>query len=226
VPAPPPIAAFFDVLTDNFDAFASGFWVTVQIVAISFVIAMAVGTLVAALRVAPNPWLQRVGGLYVEAFRNVPLLVLLFISFPGLRRAGVEISAFTAGVASLGLYTAAYVGEVLRSGVFSVSQGQIEASLSLGFNYADTLRRIVLPQAFRTVISPLGSLIIAMIKNSAIIGGSILALDDLLKTGRIIASRSFEVVPAFVWAAAGYLILTGLATVAIRVLEDRYAVRR
>jgi His/Glu/Gln/Arg/opine family amino acid ABC transporter permease subunit len=225
VPAAPPIA-FFDVLTENFDAYASGFWVTVQIVAVSFVIAMAVGTLVAAFRVAPNPWLQRLGAIYVEAFRNIPLLVLLFITFPGLRRAGVEISAFTAGVASLGLYTAAYVGEVLRSGVFSVSKGQIEASLSLGFNYSQTLRRIVLPQAFRTVISPLGSLIIAMIKNSAIIGGSILALDDLLKTGRIIASRTFEVVPAFIWAAAGYLILTGLATVAIRILEDRYAVQR
>ena len=119
MPAAPPIA-FFDILTDNFDAFTSGFWVTVKIVAISFVIAMAVGTLVAAFRVAPNPWLQRLGGLYVEAFRNVPLLVLLFISFPGLRRAGIEISAFVAGVASLGLYTAAYVAEALRSGVFSV----------------------------------------------------------------------------------------------------------
>jgi His/Glu/Gln/Arg/opine family amino acid ABC transporter permease subunit len=225
VPTHQPIA-FVDVLTDNFDAFASGFWVTVQIVAISFVIAMTVGTLIAAFRVAPNPWLQRAGGLYVEFFRNVPLLVLLFISFPGLRRSGVEISAFVAGVVSLGLYTGAYVAEALRSGVFSVSQGQIEASLSLGFTYPQTLRRIVLPQAFRTVISPLGSLIIAMIKNSAILGGSILALDDLLKTGRIIQSRTFETIPSFVWAAAGYLILTGLATVAIRRLETRYAVRR
>jgi His/Glu/Gln/Arg/opine family amino acid ABC transporter permease subunit len=187
---------------------------------------MTVGTLVAALRVAPNAWLNRAGAVYVEFFRNIPLLVLLFITFPGFRRAGIEISAFVAGTASLGLYTAAYVAEALRSGVFSVHKGQIEASLSLGFSYSGTLRRIVLPQAFRTVISPIGSLIIAMIKNSAIIGGSILALDDLLKTGRIIASRTFEVVPAFVWAAAGYLILTGLATVAIRYLEDRYAVRR
>ena len=152
--------------------------------------------------------------------------MLLFISYPGLRRAGVEISAMVAGVASLGLYTAAYVAEAIRSGVFSVSKGQIEASLSLGLSYSQTLRRIVLPQAFRTVISPLGSLIIAMIKNSAILGGSILALDDLLKTGRVIASRTFEVIPAFVWAASGYLILTGLATLAIRHLETRYAVRR
>jgi His/Glu/Gln/Arg/opine family amino acid ABC transporter permease subunit len=218
--------AFVDTLTDNLDAFVEGFGTTVQIVVVSFVVAMAVGTLVAAFRVAPNPWLQRAGGIYVETFRNVPLLVLIFISYPGLRRAGVDISAYVAGVASLGLYTAAYVAEVLRSGVFRVSTGQIEASLSLGFSYPQTLRRIVLPQAFRTVISPLGSLIIAMIKNSAILGGSILALDDLLKTGRLIQARTFETIPAFVWAAAGYLILTGLATLAIRVLETRYAVRR
>ena len=218
--------AFVDILTENFDAFATGFGTTVRIVVLSFVIAMVVGTFVAALRVAPSKWLQRAGAMYVELFRNIPLLVLLFISFPGLRRAGVEITAIVAGVASLGLYTAAYVAEALRSGVFSVSKGQIEASLSLGFTYPQTLRRIVLPQAFRTVISPLGSLIIAMIKNSAILGGSILALDDLLKAGRVIQSRTFETVPSFVWAASGYLILTGLATVAIRMLETRYAVRR
>jgi His/Glu/Gln/Arg/opine family amino acid ABC transporter permease subunit len=218
--------AFVDTLTENFDEFLRGFGVTVQIVVVSFVIAMVVGTLVAAFRVAPTPWLQRLGGVYVECFRNIPLLVLIFIAYPGLRRAGVEISAFAAGVASLGLYTAAYVAEAIRSGVFSVHKGQIEASLSLGFSYPETLRRIVLPQAFRSVISPLGSLIIAMIKNSAIIGGSILALDDLLKTGRVIASRTFDVVPAFVWAASGYLILTGLTTLAIRRLESRYAVRR
>jgi glutamate transport system permease protein len=218
--------AFVDTLTENFDAFVEGFGTTVEIVVVSFVIAMAVGTLVAAFRVAPNPWLQRIGGIYVETFRNVPLLVLIFISFPGLRRAGVDISAYVAGVASLGLYTAAYVAEVLRSGVFSVSAGQIEASLSLGFTYPQTLRRVVLPQAFRTVISPLGSLIIAMIKNSAILGGSILALDDLLKTARVLQARTFETLPAFVWAGVGYLILTGLATLAIRRLETRYAVRR
>ena len=102
---------------------------------ISFVIAMVVGTLVAALRIAPNKWLRASAGIYVEVFRNVPLLVLLFISYAGLRRAGVDIGPWVAGIASLGLYTAAYVAEALRSGVFSVGKGQIEASLSLGFTY-------------------------------------------------------------------------------------------
>ena len=214
------------VLTDNLDEWLAGFWVTLRIVVIAFAIAMVVGTLVAALRIAPSKGLQRLGGVYVETFRNVPLLVLLFISFAGLRRAGVEIGPWTAGIASLGLYTAAYVAEALRSGVFSVSKGQIEAALSLGFTYRQTLRRIVFPQAFRTVISPLGSLIIAMIKNSAIIGVSLLALDDLLKTARVISSRGFQTDESFFWAAVGYLTLTGLATLAVRVLEKRYAIRR
>jgi aspartate/glutamate/glutamine transport system permease protein len=218
--------AFVDTLTENFDEFLRGFGTTVELVVVSFVIAMTVGTLIAAFRVAPNPWLQRIGGIYVECFRNIPLLVLIFISYPGLRRAGVDISAFVAGVASLGLYTAAYVAEAIRSGVFSVHKGQIEASLSLGFTYGETLRRIVLPQAFRTVISPLGSLTIAMIKNSAIIGVSLLALPDLLKQARIVQSRTFETDEAFFWAAVGYLLLTGLVTLVIRNLERRFAIRR
>ena len=220
------MSEFWEVLRDFHPELISGFWVTIRIVAISFALAMVVGTLIAALRVFPNRWVQRLGGVYVETFRNVPLLVLLFISFAGMRRAGVPVGAWVAGTASLGLYTAAYVAEALRSGVFSVSRGQIEASLSLGFTHAQTLRRIVLPQAFRTVISPLGSLIIAMIKNSAIIGVSLLALPDLLKEARIAQSRTFQTTETFFWAAVGYLLLTATATVAVRVLERRFAIRR
>ena len=218
--------ALIDTLTDHWSEFSSGFWVTVRLIVFSFGLAMVIGTFVAALRIAPNKWLQRLGGLYVEIFRNIPLLVLLFISYAGLRRAGVDINAWVAGIGSLGLYTAAYVAEALRSGVFSVGKGQIEASLTLGFSYAETLRRIVLPQAFRTVISPLGSLTIAMIKNSAIIGVSLLALPDLLKQARIVQSRTFQTDETFFWAAVGYLILTGAVTLVIRNLERRYAIHR
>jgi His/Glu/Gln/Arg/opine family amino acid ABC transporter permease subunit len=190
---------------------------------------MVVGTVVAAFRVAPNKWLQRAGALYVEFFRNIPLLVLLILLFYGLRDKngpGIPITGWIAGMLGLGLYTAAYIAEAIRSGVFSVSKGQIEASLSLGFTYADTMRRIILPQAFRTVISPIGSLIIAMIKNSAIIGAAVAIEADILKTGRIIQSRTFQTLETFIWAGVGYLILTGLVTVAIRVLENRYAIKR
>ena len=214
-----------EVLTEHLDEFGGGLWVTFRLVAASFAIALVVGTFVAALRIAPSPWLRRLGGIYVETFRNIPLLVLLTLSYAGLRRAGVPIGVWTAGIASLGLYTAAYVAEVLRSGVFAVSKGQIEASLSLGFSYAETLRRIVLPQAFRTVISPLGSITIAMIKNSAIVGASIIALSDLLKNARIVQAQTFQE-EAFFWAAVGYLLLTGTATIAFRQLERRLAITR
>ncbi len=220
------MAELWEVLTEHFSEFSTGFWVTVRLVAVSFAIAMSVGTVVAALRIAPAKPLNWIGGVFVEVFRNTPLLVLLFISYAGLRRAGLPVDAWVAGTASLGLYTAAYVAEALRSGVFAVGKGQIEASLSLGLDYRRTVRHIILPQAFRTVIPHLGSLTIAMIKNSAIIGVSLLALPDLLHQARLVNSRTFATHETFFWAATGYLILTLLATLAVRRLEARFAIRR
>jgi His/Glu/Gln/Arg/opine family amino acid ABC transporter permease subunit len=199
--------------------------VTVRVVAVAFVIAMIVGTVVAALRVSPSRALQRIGGLYVETFRNIPLLVLLLILFIGVRRAGLDVSPWLAGPLGLGLYTAAYIAEALRSGVFAVGKGQIEAALSLGLTYPRTMRRIVLPQAFRTVIPALGSLIIAMVKNSAVIGASILALPDLLKEADIVQSENAKT-ETYIWAAVGYLTITITITLIFRWLESRYAVRR
>jgi aspartate/glutamate/glutamine transport system permease protein len=220
------VTELWEVLTEHFPELSSGFWVTVRLVAISFMIAMVVGTVVAALRIAPLKALNWVGAVFVEVFRNTPLLVLLFIAFAGLRRAGLAIDAWVAGTASLGLYTAAYVAEALRSGVFAVGRGQIDASLSLGLDYPRTMRYIILPQAFRTVIPHLGSLTIAMIKNSAIIGVSLLALPDLLHQARLVNSRTFQTDEVFFWAAVGYLLLTLLATLAVRRLEARYAIHR
>ena len=215
-----------EVLTDNAGEFGRGLWVTVRLVGASFLIALVVGTFVAGLRISDAAWLRRLGGIYVETFRNIPLLVLLTIAFAGLRRAGLPIGQWEAGIAALGLYTAAYVAEVLRSGVFAVGRGQVEAALSLGFSHRQALRRIVLPQAFRSVIPPLGSITIAMIKNSAIVGASIIALDDVLKTARIVHSQTFKPEESFFWAAVGYLLLTAAATVAFRMLERRFVITR
>ena len=216
----------WEVFANNLPEFSSAFFVTIRLVAQSFVVATVVGVLIAAFRVAPSKWLQRIGGIYVEIFRNTPLLVLCIIFFAGLRRAGLPIDGWTAGTAALGLYTAAYVAEAIRSGVFAVGKGQIDASLSLGFTYGETLRKIVLPQAVRTVIPPIGNLLIAMIKNSAIVGGSLIALPDLLKTARVIQNRNALTNETFFWGAVGYLLLTVTATVVVRKLETRLAIKR
>ena len=220
------MSGLWEVLIRHFPEFRSGFLVTVQLVAVSFVIAVGVGLVIGAFRVAPVRWVRLLGGLYVEFFRNIPLLVLLYIFYLGLRRAGVEIGPWVAGTASLGLYTAAYVAETVRSGVFAVGKGQIEAGLSLGFPYRKVLSQIVIPQAVRSVIPPLGSLVIAMIKNSAIIGVALGLADDLLKQARLINSRTFQTNEVFFWAAVGYLMLTVTATFAVRILERRLIVRR
>jgi aspartate/glutamate/glutamine transport system permease protein len=220
------MSELWEVLVQHFPEFRSGFWVTVRLVVVSFTIALGVGLFVGALRVAPARWVRVVGAVYVEFFRNIPLLVLLFIAYLGLRRAGIPVSGWVAGIASLGLYTGAYVAETIRSGMFAVGRGQIEAGLSLGFPYRRVLSQIVIPQAVRTVIPPLGNLLIAMIKNSAIIGAALALADDLLKRARLINSRTFQTNEVFFWAAVGYLLLTVTATFAVRVLERRLVVRR
>ena len=216
----------WEVLTEHLPEFSSGLWVTFRLVAFAFVIAMVVGTLVAALRIAPVKWLNRIGGIYVETFRNIPLLVLLIIAFSGFPRAGVAVSQWVAGISCLGLYTAAYIAEALRSGVFSVGKGQVEAALSLGLSYPKTMRRIILPQAFRTVIPALGSLVIAMIKNSAIVGGSLVALPDLLKQTREVQADTAQPDEVYFWGAVGFLILTLTATLVFRYLESRFSIKR
>jgi His/Glu/Gln/Arg/opine family amino acid ABC transporter permease subunit len=216
----------FEVLGDNLDGFASGLWVTLRLVVASFVVAVVLGTVVTALRIQPRRSLQRLATVYTEIFRGTPLLVLLFIFFSGVRRGGVPIDAWTAGILALGIYTSAYVAEALRSGVSAVGKGQREAGLSLGFSEREVLRRIVLPQALRTVIPPMGSITIAMIKNSAIVGASLLALPDILKEARIVNADTFQTTEAFFWGAVCYLLLTVSVTVLFRTLETRYAVRR
>lgn len=215
-----------DVLTENFDGFSSGLWVTTRLVVASFVVSVVLGTIVAAGRVQPRKSVQRLATVYTEVFRGTPLLVLLFIFFAGVRRGGVDIGTWTAGILALGVYTSAYVAETLRSGVNAVNRQQYEAARSLGFTERDVFLRIVLPQAARTVIAPLGSITIAMIRNSAIVGASIVALPDILKEARVVNSSTFQTSEAFFWGAVCYLLLTASVTVLFRGLEARYAVKR
>jgi ABC-type amino acid transport system permease subunit len=189
-------------------------------------------------------------GGWIDLFRNLPLIFLILYFALGLPSSWKEAwedampswapEAFQSGLvlgALLGLvlYNSAVLAEIMRAGILSLPRGQREAAAALGMTYRQQmrhvilpqgLRRIVLPQAFRTVISPLGSLTIAMIKNSAIIGVSLLALPDLLKQARIVQARTFQTDETFFWAAVGYLILTGAVTLLVRNLERRYAIHR
>jgi len=156
------------------------FWVTIQLTVFAAVGALVLGTLLAAMRLAPVPMLNWIGTGYVNVVRNTPLtLIILFCSFGLAQTLGVTLvdpksptsiadSNFRLAVLGLAVYTAAFVCETVRAGVNTVPLGQAEAARSLGFSFGQNLRIILLPQAFRAVILPLGSVLIALIKNTTI----------------------------------------------------------
>ena len=167
-----------DVVFDNLDVFARGLRTTVSLTLLSFAVALVIGTVVAACRVSPVPPLRWVGALYVETVRNTPLTVLFFLFFYGLTKVGIQYDNYTTAIIVLGGYTGTFVGEMLRSGINAVSRGQAEAARSLGLTFPQVLGIVVLPQALRTVVAPLGGLFIALTKNSSI--ASIIAVGDLV----------------------------------------------
>jgi len=230
-----------DILVDRFDVFANGLLVTLQVCLLSAVGALIVGTIVAVMRISPVPPLRAVGAGYVTLFRNMPLTVLSvlvafglpqlgstadFLKIPGLDlifpRLGIDLPYYRFFIIALSCYTGAFVCEALRSGVNAVSPGQAEAARSLGLTFGQNLRYVVLPQAWKYAIVPLGSVIIAMIKNSAIgnlvgVAGTLSASMDTLTS-----QEGLPVIPVFIGIAAGYLVLT----VPLGIVLDRIEVRR
>jgi putative glutamine transport system permease protein len=211
----------WSVLGENAGALAQGLLVTLEVSVLALILALALGVLVATLRVAPSAPLRRIGTAYVEFLRNIPLLVQLFFLFFALPSIGIRLEAFVCGVLALGVYTSAFVAEAIRSGIAAVPKGQLEAALSSGMSYSLAMRTIVLPQAIAKTIPPLGNTTLNLIKNSSLV--STVSVMDVLGTANLIGARSFQYVPMFAGAAICYLILTLPTAFAVNVLEKRYA---
>lgn len=212
---------------DNIDLFVDGFLTSLRIILFALAGAVPLGVLIGACRVSPIPPLRAFGTFWVTTFRNTPLTVVLFFCAFGLPELGINRSFFFFGVLGLVLYTSAFVCEAVRSGINSVSAGQAEAARSIGLNFTQGLRYVVLPQALRTVVPPLGSVLIAMMKNSAVVGAFGVG-GDLWSTGQTLTSaRGFPTLPVFVGGVAvGYLIITLTAGALLQVLERRVAIAR
>ncbi|MDH2425145.1 amino acid ABC transporter permease [Sphaerisporangium sp. TRM90804] len=203
----------FGPLAEEFTTILAGFWATVRLSAMSALLALLLGTILVAMRVSPTPVLRSVGTAYVNVLRNTPLTLVLLLSALGLSDTLQLTFSRDPGVnyywwATLGLsaYTAAFVCEALRSGVNTVPPGQAEAARAIGLTFTQTLRLVVLPQAFRSVIAPLGSILIALIKNTTIV----------IVAGYIEASSVMKqmfddyggTLPIFLGFALGYMVLT------------------
>ncbi|MFB7509268.1 amino acid ABC transporter permease, partial [Streptomyces broussonetiae] len=164
------------------------------------------------------------GTVWVTVLRNTPLTLLFFAVVLGLPRFGLLLPFQVFAVLALGCYTSAFICEALRAGINTVPRGQGEAARSLGMTFAQTLGLIVLPQAFRSVIPPVGSTLIALTKNSAIAGA--FSVTELLGTYKTLNELGYNIVWTFAWIALGYLIITLAVSALFRVLEHTWGAAR
>ncbi|WP_020391147.1 amino acid ABC transporter permease [Kribbella catacumbae] len=194
------------VLTDNWELFREGFWTTLRLFLVSGVLSLVLGTVLAAFRVSPVTALRGIGTGYVNIVRNTPLTLVFSFLFFGAAKMQLSLPTFFwAAVASLTLYTSAFVCEVVRSGINTISPGQAEAARSVGMTFVQVLTIVVLPQAYRAIVPPMTSILIALLKNTTIAAGF-----SVLEAGAIpaaMAERGQNQMLTLVWITIGFLIL-------------------
>jgi glutamate transport system permease protein len=225
-----------DVFTQYQDQIFAAFWITIKLTLYSAIGALILGTVLAAMRLAPVPVLNWLGSSYVNVVRNTPLtLIILFCSF-GLGNTlhitlvdsnsptSIADSGFRLAVVGLTVYTASFVCETVRSGVNTVPLGQAEAARSLGFSFGQNLRFILLPQAFRSVILPLGSVLIALTKNTTI--ASAIGVAEAATLMKVMTENTAALLLVGFIFAVGFVILTLPMGLVFGWLGKRLAVRR
>lgn len=215
-----------NIIIDNIGLYRDGLLTTAQICLYAAIGSLLLGTVIATFRVSPFPPLRATGTAWVTVFRNCPLTVVLFFCAFGLPELGINGTYFWFGITGLVFYTSAFVCEAVRSGINAVAPGQAEAARAVGLTFTQSLRDIVLPQALRSVVPPLGNVIIAMIKNSAIVGAFGVGGDLFSVQARLTSAQGLALIPVLLGVAAGYLIITVPAGLALGVIERRVAVLR
>ena len=194
--------------------------VTIEITLGAIILGCLIGLVIGLGRLDPRR--RIVYGLctaYVSFIRGTPLLVQLFIWFFGLPHFGLNFPAFFCGIAGMGIYSGAYVSEIVRGAIQSIERGQMEAARSLGMPYRMAMREIVVPQAAVRMIPPLGNEFIALIKNSSLV--SLLTIADLMHEGQKIIATSYRSLEVYLAVALVYFVLTNLTGLGLRLVERR-----
>lgn len=209
----------FSILTDYFGTYMEGFRGTILSSLIALAGSFLLGVLIAVFRITPVRALRWFGTGYVEFIRNIPLLLVVYIFYYGPSAFGMSLDGFTAGTIGLSVYTSAFIAEAIRAGIAAVPKGQTEAARSSGLNYVQTMIHVILPQAIKLVIPPLGNQFINLIKNSSVL--TIVAGLDLMYFADIVNSDTFRTFDTYVFVALFYLVLTLPLSYGMRVWERR-----
>lgn len=221
---------FLETLTDNWSEFIQAFWMTIRLSVAGGILALVLGVALAVMRVSPVPILRATGTTWVNLVRNTPLTLIFILVFFGLPKMDISLNPFQVAVVALGFYTAAFICEAVRSGINSVAPGQAEAARAVGMTFTQTVSSVVLPQAMRSVVPPLASVLIALVKNTTIAAGFGVsepgALRQALSEENPVTGLSYEAMPVLIWVAIGFLILILPMSLAQQQLERRWRVSR
>ncbi|MGW4389676.1 amino acid ABC transporter permease [Streptomyces sp. NBC_00063] len=221
----------WDVVADYFTSASvlRGLGLTLWLTALVMALGFALGTLLAVMRLSANPVLRTVSWGYVWLFRSMPILVQLLFWFNigalyphilGIRTVDL-FGPVTVAIIGLTLHEAAYAAEVVRGGILSVDRGQTEAAQALGLSRSRRWRRIILPQAMRSIVPPAGNMLIGTLKGTSIV--SVIAVQDLLYSVQLVYHRTYQVIPMLLVATIWYVVVTSLLSAGQFYVERHYA---
>lgn len=213
----------WDLVMNSFPLLLTGAVVTVKITALSVALGVIIGLFVGVARICDVAPLRVLAAIYVDFLRGTPLLVQIFLIYFALPViTGQRVDPFFAAIASCGINSGAYVAEIFRAGIQSIDAGQMEAGRSLGMSWMQTMRYIIVPQAFKRVIPPLGNEFIALLKDSSLV--SVIGFEELTRRGQLIIARTYGSLEIWLSVAIIYLAMTLTISRFVAYLERRYKV--
>ncbi|OPJ65006.1 amino acid ABC transporter permease [Clostridium oryzae] len=199
-----------------------GSLVTLELTICSVLIGMVIGIFITLMRISHFKTLSTIAYVYTWIFRGTPLLLQIYIIYFGLPSVGIVLPSFLSALIGLSLNSAAYMAEIIRGGILAVDKGQFEAAKALGFSYAVTMRKIILPQTIRIIIPSIGNELIAMLKDTSLV--SVIAMSDLMRNATLQASSTGNPWMPLLGAGVMYLIMTTVFTVVFDNLEKKLSV--
>ena len=211
----------FDLVVNSFPLLLVGAGVTIKITALSVALGVVIGLFVGIARISRIKLLRVLAAIYVDFFRGTPLLVQIFLVYFALPViTGQRVDPFVAAIGSCGINSGAYVAEIFRAGTQSIDKGQMEAGRSLGMTWVQTMRYIIVPQAFKRVIPPLGNEFIALLKDSSLV--SVIGFEELTRRGQLIIAKTYGSLEIWLSVAVIYLAMTLTISRFVAYLERRY----
>ena len=213
-----------DLMINSLPLLIVGAGITVQITAISVGLGFCIGMFVGIARICNVKVLRALAAVYIDFLRGTPLLVQIFLIYFALPMVvGQRVDPFVAAITACGINSGAYIAEIFRAGIQAIDEGQMEAGRSLGMTWVQTMRYIIVPQAFKNIVPPLGNEFIALLKDSSLV--SVIGFEELTRRGQLIIARTYGSLEIWITVALIYLVMTLTISRLVSYMEKRLATK-